>query len=94
MKVKDKASTTKIDVTFASGWIRGRLAVVDETTGNEEIVAGLDVRIRASRIITYYAGSTGVIVIWVDRIKDPIDIIGSMATLDKIMQRAALKEIG
>lgn len=89
MKAKDK-----IDVTFASGWIRGRLAVIDETTGAEEIVAGVDVRIRASTVRAYYSGASGVIVIWIKGMAEPVDMIGSMATLDKIMQRAALKEVG
>ena len=83
----------KINVTFASGWIRGRMAATDEATGNEEIVAGVDVRIRVDDIRFYHAGPPGVLVLWLCGVPDPLELIGDVPALDKIMGRANLKTV-
>jgi hypothetical protein len=82
-----------IDVTYAAGWLRCRAATIDETSGNMEIVAGVELRVRLSDIITYCADMPGVIQLSLREHEENTNIIGSLATLDKIMERNALKEV-
>lgn len=83
----------KVDLTFAVGWVRGRLAAIDETTGESDIVAGVHFRVRVEDIRLYSAGPAGVVVLWIAHMEEPMEVIGSVSTLDKIMERAHLRSV-
>lgn len=86
-------SAKKIDLTYANGFVRGRVATADDSSGEERTVAGVDFRLRVSEIIGYHAGIPGVVVIWVKDSKDQVELVGSMAAMDKIMARVDLKDV-
>lgn len=83
----------KIDLVLSSGWVRGRMAVMDETSGEEITVAGVEFRVRASEITAYHASEPGVIVLWLKETKESVALIGSLSIMDKIMDRSIMKEV-
>ena len=83
----------KIDVSYSHGWLRGRMATTDETSGEAQTVAGVDFRVRVSDVRAYLAGEPGVVVLMVEGLEDGVELIGSMKTLDGIMERTSLKEV-
>jgi len=77
----------EIDVTYASGWLRGQLAAEDATDGERHIVPGLFVRIRCDTIVEYAADDPGVIAIITTYAPKGIGLFGKVETLDRIMSR-------
>lgn len=88
-----KKKVPEIDITYASGWIRGQMVAEDATTGEREIVPGLLLRIRADAIVEYHCEDPNVIIIITSHDPRGMAFFGKIETLDKIMARHALKEV-
>ncbi len=83
----------KVDISCVAGWLRGRQAFIDDATGSIRTVPGLEWRVRLDTVIAYSADEPGVVVIWCKTNEQGISMIGSVETLDKIMERAQLREV-
>lgn len=88
-----KKKVPEIDVTYASGWIRGQMVAEDATTGEREIVPGLLIRIRVEAIVEYHCEDPNVIVVITSYDPRGMAFFGKIETLDKIMARHNLKEV-
>lgn len=79
--------TNEVDVTYASGWLRGQLAAEDATDGMRHVVPGLLVRVRLDQIVEYAADEPGVIAVSTKYSPKGFGMYGKIETLDKIMSR-------
>lgn len=77
----------KIDVKYSAGWVRGRMATNDESSGSMKIVAGRDFAVLADEIILYYSGEPGTIMIWLRGQIHGIETVGSLGEMNSIMDR-------
>ena len=88
----------KIDITYSAGWLIGRMPSLDDSTGEERIVPGLNCRIRISTIACYHSRGQGIIgfllqgINAVDELMS-VEMVGSLETVDKIMKRVNLTEV-
>ncbi len=81
----------KIDVTSSHGWLHGRMAVEDHSSGVAEIGAGVDFSIRLEEVVAYHTAEPGVIAIGTTA-GTFFPVIGSISTVRDIMKRAIMKE--
>lgn len=82
----------KIDVEFAGEFIRARMVEYDSSTGYDKPVAGLHIRMRIATINTWHVIEDGVLCIHQSR-DEPVQVVGSLDAMDKIMARVGLKEV-
>lgn len=87
----------KIEVSYAHGFLVARVADVDTSEGMEETTAGVDVRIRCSKILMYRAAEPGVVLVAIDGIAEEnenasIAIVGTVKGMDDAMKRDRIKE--
>lgn len=81
--------------SYNAGFLKARVRATDESDGSERITEGLDIRIRCADISMYQASAAGVVAIWFrgESTEDAVEVIATVAEVDKIMARANLKEV-
>lgn len=83
---------SKIEVTYANGFLVGRLADIDTSNGMEQTAAGVDVRVRVENIVMYSAAEPGVVLIMVSGIPTEqegaaVPVIGTVKGVDDVIKR-------
>jgi hypothetical protein len=88
----------KVDVEWAGPFLKARFAFQDEAGGHIEVVPGLETRIRVASIDQYHLLEPGVLCL---HMRDSggnethtVQVIGTLETMDDIMRRNQLKEVG
>ncbi len=77
----------KTDVKYSAGWIRGRMAADDESSGMLELQAGRDFAVLADEVIMYYASEPGTIMVWLRGNHHGVQTMGSLSEMNSIMDR-------
>ena len=78
---KTKASP----ITYANGFLVGRLVFIDDSEGHEEVVPGLLIRIRVTDVIAYCYNMSYCIEIQVRGVTETYDLWGTIEEMDKVM---------
>lgn len=81
----------KVEVSISNGWLHGRLAAEDLSSGAVEVVPGLDFSIRLCDIFMYHVAEPGVLHIGTVT-GASFHIIGSLEAMRGIMARENIRE--
>ena len=78
---KPKASP----ITYANGFLVGRLVFVDDSEGFEQTAPGVLVRMRVADIVAYCYSTSYCIEVQVRGIAETYDLWGTIQEMDKVM---------
>ncbi len=81
----------KMEVSASNGWLHGRLAMEDLSSGTAEVGPGLDFSIRLCEISMYHVATLGVLHINTAT-GASFHIIGSLEAMRGIMARENIRE--
>lgn len=87
-------SDEKVDVSFSNGWLHGRFAMQDHSSGSISIGPGLEFSVRLDAVSFYHVAEIGVLNIGVDTMGQSFMVIGSLETIRGIMARENIREAG
>ena len=82
----------KVDLSFSNGWLHGRLAAPDFSSGAVDVGPGLDFSIRLEEVVLYHVAEPGVLAIAIAATGGFFQVIGSLETLRGIMAREKIRE--
>lgn len=78
------------EIEYANGFICGRLIGIDESSGEDEIVAGRYIRFRCSEVVVYAASAPGIVEIEMRSYDDVFQLVGTLDQIDRCMQKERL----
>ncbi len=75
------------------GWLRGRMASDNESSGQGMIVPGLQFRIRLDDILMYQSIVPNVVLLWLKDNLEPIELYATLEEVDNVMDSVNLREV-